>query len=194
MVERHAATREQLATLLTSSGAQAEACPTTAAALGRLQETSVARADVVLLDRTMPEGEALLAAAGAARRRDGGNGVPVLLLSDLRHREPPRKPGVAGVLLKPLRRASVLAAVGQAARVAAGAPLPVASSELAPRLAGVRSQWRLLLAEDNSVNQRVALAVLGRLGYKADAVANGREAVSALSRVPYDLVLMDCQM
>jgi len=59
---------------------------------------------------------------------------------------------------------------------------------------GVQHPLRILLAEDNLINQKVALRMLERLGYEADLAANGLEAIQAVSRQPYDLILMDIQM
>jgi len=57
-----------------------------------------------------------------------------------------------------------------------------------------RMPLRILLAEDNSVNQQLALLLLGRLGYRADVAANGLETLEAVERQPYDVILMDVQM
>jgi len=100
--------------------------------------------------------------------------------------------GIAAYLTKPVRQMQLfncLTKIMGTSQEAKSPVLPLISDQ-----SEIISSKRLLLAEDNIVNQKVALRQLHKLGYRADAVANGREAVEALRRIPYDLVLMDCQM
>jgi CheY-like chemotaxis protein len=102
--------------------------------------------------------------------------------------------GFAAYLTKPVRHSEIL---GCLSAVLAGAAVahqeqPIVTRHTIREMR--RGVVRILLAEDNITNQQVALGILKKLGLRADAVANGAEAVKALETIPYDLVLMDVQM
>ena len=108
-----------------------------------------------------------------------------------------RAAGIAAYLTKPIRQSQLFDCLTMVLNTssntsAVAAPTLVTRHTL--QEAKPMSSKLILLAEDNIVNQKVAVRQLQKLGYRADAVANGREAVEALIRIPYDLVLMDCQM
>ena len=110
-----------------------------------------------------------------------------------------RAAGVAAYLTKPVRQSQLFdCLINGGEQRPIGRPQIAISSNLVTKHtlqeAKHMSNKLILLAEDNIVNQKVAVRQLHKLGYRADAVANGREAIEALSRIPYDLVLMDCQM
>ena len=101
--------------------------------------------------------------------------------------------GFAGYLVKPVRQRQMLDVISLALdRRTAGASPKIITQHSAAKFRVSRA--RILVAEDNAVNQLVALKILEKLGYHADVAATGKEALAALSNIPYDLVLMDCQM
>jgi len=102
-----------------------------------------------------------------------------------------RGAGISDCRFKPVRQSALFDCLTNTLlETAPPARAPVASSADTSSL----HPERILIAEDNAVNQKVALGQLRKLGYRADAVGNGFEALQALSQVPYDIVLMDCHM
>jgi signal transduction histidine kinase/CheY-like chemotaxis protein/HPt (histidine-containing phosphotransfer) domain-containing protein len=142
--------------------------------------------DVVLLDMHMPDMDGIGLAA-ELRKRPATRDLPLLLLTSLGQRPPES----AGLGLTHLTKPVKAAALRNAVAIALGAALePLAG----PAPEAPARRLRVLLAEDNVVNQRVATLLLERLGYRADVVSDGLEALEALTRLPYDVVLMDVQM
>ncbi|MCL4180512.1 MAG: PAS domain S-box protein, partial [Verrucomicrobia bacterium] len=106
--------------------------------------------------------------------------------------------GVDAYLVKPLKQSRIQECLITVLGASGSDPLRGTSPDPAyphgPPASVRPKNVRVLVAEDNAVNQKIALRQLKKLGYSADAVANGSEAVDAVRRIPYDVILMDCQM
>ena len=154
--------------------------------------------DIVVIDKNMPEGDGLdLGRAIIENPLIEPKPYMIMLLQMGRWIDPAQLKsfGFSTFLTKPVRRAQLADLV---ARVAGGKKgsqsfLPAGTEGKAFSLSA-QCRSRILVVEDNHINQLVALKILEKFGFRADAVANGKEAVEALSRAPYDLVFMDCQM
>jgi CheY-like chemotaxis protein len=150
--------------------------------------------DVAILDIQMPamDGVALARAIREALDREA---LPLIALSSLGRREADVDSALfTAFLTKPVKQSQlynvlIAAFSGRPATIQAR---PI-DSEFDAGL-GKRIPLRILIAEDMAVNQKLMLAMLNRLGYRADVAANGLEVLTALERQPYDLVLMDVQM
>jgi len=126
-------------------------------------------------------------------------GTLLIMLTSVGQRGDPaeaEKIGFAAYLTKPVKKSQlydcIATVLGLVSEDSSQSPEPIITRHSLAE--GRKRKIRILVAEDNVVNQKVALRMLDRLGYRADAVANGREAIEALEAIPYDLVLMDVQM
>ena len=153
--------------------------------------------DLVILDMQMPQMDGL-ALAAEIRSLYSYQTLPLVMLTSIGNPEASKqfvKRYFAAFLNKPIKQSHLYEVLNQ---VLVGQPIKVRhscsiSSQIDPNLAQ-RLPLRILLAEDNVVNQQVGLHLLQRMGYRADMAANGLEVLEALRRQSYDVVLMDVQM
>jgi CheY-like chemotaxis protein len=153
------------------------------------------RFDLGILDMHMPEMDGV-ALAQALRGQAAGATLPLILFTSLGRREArAEEAGFAAYLNKPIKPSQLFdALVSVLAEQPVHVPLRTQTrSEIDPEMSR-RHPLRILLAEDNVVNQKVATRLLGQMGYRADIAANGLEAVAAVERQAYDVILMDVQM
>lgn len=192
VVDDNATNRKILSLQTGKWGAETAAFETPEAALAVLSQG--APFDLAILDMHMPgmDGVSL-----ARRIRSARPGLPLILFSSLGQRDVEAEAGLfAAFLAKPLRQSQLfdtLVTQFAADRVAPAPAKPLDRPRTDPDMAG-RHPLRILLAEDNLVNQKLALRLLAQMGYRADLASNGVEALESVARQTYDVVLMDVQM
>jgi len=207
IVDDNATNRKILSHQLGSWGMIHEEADSGYRALELLRSAATAGApyDLAVLDLMMPGMDGFEVARTIKSDPSIAGALLVMLTSfgERGHGATAREAGVAAYLTKPVRQSQLFDCL---ANVVSAASTPteqhVESSQPSSKLltkhvlkeARESSTKLILLAEDNLVNQKVATRQLLKLGYRADVVGNGREAVEALSRISYDVVLMDCQM
>jgi PAS domain S-box-containing protein len=154
--------------------------------------------EVAILDMQMPDMDGLMLARQIQQSRNA-RALPLVMLTSLGRREADMQ-GVefAAFLHKPIKPSqlynTLVTLFVEQEHAQSVLPSTEASSAQFDAGLGERLPLRLLLAEDNTVNQKLALRLLERIGYRADVAANGLEVLEALQRQRYDVVLMDVQM
>ena len=186
IVDRSAAVRDALGQQLLRWGMESRGYSSVGAALAEIGTHPV---DLLLLDVDL---------AGETVTLDESSrfGQIVLLASRLRLGEAKRRSTVSGVLCKPVRYAQLEELLRQLFGESGSAPavMVCAAKPTAERPMAEELPARILLVDDNPVNQMLGVRMLERLGYRPDVAGNGAEAVDLLMRMAYDVVLMDVQM
>ena len=195
-VDDNASNRMILAQQLRSLGMHVDCMENAQAALTRLREALREGKPYALaiLDLFMPEMNGLELAQAIKADPELATLPLVLLSSTAQHSvaHDAKQAGIDAYLTKPIRQAQLRECLATIIGMTPP-PTPHPSTEQIQH-SDMHIRARVLLAEDNVVNQKVAVKQIEKLGYRVDAVANGREAVAALDQLSYDLVLMDCHM
>ena len=160
-------------------------------ALGLIEKND--RFDVAVLDMQMPEMDGFTLAMQIRQMLDARS-LPLLMLTSIGRPNNAEAADFAACLTKPIKSSQLYDILMD---VVAKQPMKVTkrpSKVQIDKNLAERLPLRILLTEDNVINQKVALKLLDRMGYRADLASNGLEAVDAVSRQPYDIVLMDVQM
>ena len=148
--------------------------------------------DVALLDLHMEPMDGVSLAAALRRLRPKPR-TPVIILSSVGASDR-GDPSIVASLTKPVKPSALHDAVAEALGAEPASVRPSAPATEDTSGLGGEHPLRILIAEDNAMNRRLALILLERMGYTAEVATNGREAVEAVERSPYDVVLMDIQM
>jgi signal transduction histidine kinase/CheY-like chemotaxis protein/ligand-binding sensor domain-containing protein len=152
--------------------------------------------ELAILDFQMP-GLDGLQLAQAIRHHPCLRNMHLMMLSSSLSKEQRtelEKNNFSAIFPKPVRHGTLVRALEKLWGPPPELPAPAAARQPNPAEANRMAATRILIAEDNITNQILARRMIEKMGYKADVVANGREAIEAMSRIDYRLVLMDCQM
>lgn len=199
IVDGHSTQRRLLARQMTGWGAVATEATTAAQAIELLRSAAL-RGDAIylaVLNAALPDldGKALIARIKADRAIAGTRLILCTPFGKGGAAEQSQLGGLAEYVTKPIRPSHLSECVQNALAARDHAPLSGPSQSTVRIIRpSPHNLGRILVAEDNSVNQRVAIRMLEKLGYRADAVGNGLEAVEAIAHIPYTAIFMDCQM
>ena len=157
--------------------------------------------DLGILDMQMPEMDGLMLAR-AIKADPAIAGMRLMILTSMGQfpEDVAEAAGIEAALVKPVKHSRLFACLvnimSKSAAKGSGnsATAPTTEPSPTPAMPVASRQARILLAEDNKINQMVSLGQLKKLGFEADVVESGLAAIEALQKTPYDIVLMDCQM
>jgi len=199
IVDDNATNRLILSRQTSSWQMQPEATASPLDALSWIQQERLSRGgyDLAILDMQMPEMDGLSLAQEIRKSGPQAAKIPIVMLTSLGRREVSEQPGdFDAFLTKPIKPSALFNVLvslfsGQAVAIT---PRRTGEDAALDQSMGQQCPLRILLAEDNATNQKLAMILLKRIGYQADLASNGLEALNALKRQPYDVVLMDVQM